>query len=135
QQRIIRFERFNLEQGLSQGSAHCMLQDHKGFMWFGTQDELNQFDGYNFTIYRHDKYNPSSISDNFIRAIHEDKDGNIWIGTLSGGLDRFDPYSGAFTSFLFDKNNPEGISSDNVTSIFQDHTGILWVGTDNGLNM
>ncbi len=135
QQRIIRFERFNLEQGLSQGSAHCMLQDHKGFMWFGTQDGLNQFDGYNFTIYRHDKYNPSSISDNFIRAIHEDKDGNIWIGTLSGGLDRFDPYSGAFTSFRFDKNNPEGISSDNVTSIFQDHTGILWVGTDNGLNM
>jgi ligand-binding sensor domain-containing protein len=134
QQRIIQFDRFNLQQGLSQGSVYCILQDHKGFMWFGTQDGLNQYDGYNFIVYRHNKYNPSSISDNFIKAIHEDQQGNIWIGTLSGGLDRFDRSTGNFTSYQFNENDPAGISSDNISSIFQDQSGDLWIGTDNGLN-
>jgi len=86
QQNIVQFEHINLEEGLSQGSVYCVLQDQKGFLWFGTQDGLNKYDGYQFTIYRHNKGDSSSLSDNCINAIQEDNDGYLWIGTLSGGL-------------------------------------------------
>ena len=134
QQNIVQFEHINLEDGLSQGSVYCMLQDQKGFLWFGTQDGLNKYDGYQFTVYRHNKYDSSSLSDNGINAIYEDRSGYLWIGTLSGGLNRFDRQTNSFASFQVIRDDPESISSNTVTCIFQDHSGKLWVGTDNGLN-
>lgn len=135
QQNIVQFEHINLENGLSQGSVYCVLQDQKGFLWFGTQDGLNKYDGYQFTVYRHNKYDSNSLSDNCINAIHEDSDGYLWIGTLSGGLNRFDRHTNSFKSFQVRKDDPESISSNTISCIFQDHSGKLWVGTDNGLNL
>lgn len=134
QSRFVRFDHLNLNEGLSQGSVYTILQDRMGFLWFGTQDGLNKYDGYDFTVYRHDKYDSGSISDNCIYALFEDREGYIWIGTLSGGLNRFDPRTRRFKSFRYAGSNPRGLTSNLVTSIWQDHSGTLWVGTDNGLN-
>lgn len=134
QSRFVRFDHINLDEGLSQGSVYSILQDRMGFLWFGTQDGLNKYDGYDFTVYRHDKYDSSSISDNCIYSLFEDRDGYLWIGTLSGGLNRFDPRTGKFNSFRYSGDNPRGLASNLVTSIWQDRSGTIWVGTDNGLN-
>ncbi len=73
----LRFEHITVEDGLSQNSAFSILQDSKGFMWFGTEDGLDKYDGHNFTVYKHDPENPTSISGNWINAIYEDSSGTI----------------------------------------------------------
>src|SRR5437588_5303882 len=80
----LEFEHLSIEQGLSQSDVCCILQDGKGFVWFGTQDGLNMYDGYGFRVYRHDASNSESISDNYITAMAQDRFGNIWIGTQNG---------------------------------------------------
>ena len=127
-ERRVRFERISLEQGLSQSSIYCMLQDSQGFMWFGTEDGLNKYDGYNFTVYKPIPGEPNSLSGNFIRAIHEDSSGALWIGT-DGGLDRLDRQTGQFTHYGHD---PHSLSSNAVQAIYQDREGMLWVGTLGG---
>jgi len=94
QQASLHFENLASAQGLSQTSVQAILQDHQGFMWFGTQDGLNRFDGYAFTHLKHQTKNPESLSDNWIRSLYEDPAGILWIGTRSGGLNRLDPASG-----------------------------------------
>ena len=129
-----RFERLSLEEGLSQVSVADILQDKKGFLWVGTQDGLNRYDGYEFKIYKNDVDDPTSISDNWQVALYEDRAGIIWIGTLNGGLNRFDPKTERFISFRHDENDPYSISHDRILSIHESKSGVLWVGTQNGLN-
>src|SRR5215212_141448 len=74
----IHFEHLGIDQGLSQSNVICVLQDKRGFMWFGTRDGLNKYDGYKFTVYKVDEANKNSISDNTIYDIAEDPDGNLW---------------------------------------------------------
>lgn len=78
----IRFEQLLIEQGLSHRSVNCILQDKQGFMWFGTDDGLNRFDGYEFKVYTNTNGDLSSLSDNYIITLYEDSGGNIWVGTL-----------------------------------------------------
>src|SRR5687768_12481702 len=66
------FKHISSEQGLSNSTIEVIFQDHRGFMWFGTRDGLNRYDGYQMTIYRHDPRDTNSISDNYIRFIYED---------------------------------------------------------------
>jgi ligand-binding sensor domain-containing protein/serine phosphatase RsbU (regulator of sigma subunit) len=134
QNRQFKFDRISLEQGLSQSTVTCILQDRKGFMWFGTQDGLNKYDGYSFTIYKHDPLDPSSLSDNYVRSIYEDKTGTLWIGTFSGGLNRFDRATEQFTHFVHDPKKNNGLSNNNVQAIHEDRFGMLWIGTERGLN-
>ena len=131
----LRFERISLKQGLSQSHVLSMLQDSQGFMWFGTEDGLNKFDGYKFIIYKHDPANPSSMSGNWITALYEDDAGNLWIGTRFGGLNAYDRYQDQFTRYQYNEGDPNSLSDDEVTAIFQDSDGLLWVGTKNGLNI
>ena len=86
----IKFEHILLAQGLSQSSVRCILQDSKGFIWFGTEDGLNRYDGYNFKVFRKDPQNANSLSDNSVRFIYEDRSDVQWIGTKGGGLNKFD---------------------------------------------
>jgi serine phosphatase RsbU (regulator of sigma subunit)/ligand-binding sensor domain-containing protein len=130
----IRFEELSLEEGLSQTIVECIAQDQRGFMWFGTEDGLNRYDGYIFTVLRHDPENPNSLVYNHILSLLVDGAGYIWIGTFDSGLDRFDPYSENFTHYRFDPENPESLSNDHVISIFEDSSGDLWIGTMLGLN-
>ena len=80
----MRFDHLSVEQGLSQGNASHVHQDKYGFVWIGTEDGLNLFDGYTFTIFRNNPNDSTSISANNIRCLAEDKSGNMWIGTLAG---------------------------------------------------
>jgi ligand-binding sensor domain-containing protein len=93
------FEQIFLDQGLSQSIVKCILQDEKGFMYFGTEDGLNRYDGYKFTIIRNDPENLNSISYNDINTIFEDHLGNIWIGTFNAGLNKYDPINKIVTRF------------------------------------
>ncbi|MFN8401614.1 MAG: two-component regulator propeller domain-containing protein [Anaerolineales bacterium] len=129
----IRFEQVSLEEGLSQSVVNVILQDKKGFLWVGTDDGLNRYDGYNFKIFKPDTTDPFSLSDRSIADIVEDKTGNLWIATRMGGLNRYDPVSGKFTQYLHNKNDNSSIISNQVTSLFVDKTG-LWIGTNNGLD-
>jgi PAS domain S-box-containing protein len=131
---IVQFEHLAIEDGLSQNAGLAIFQDSKGYLWIGSQDGLNRYDGFNFKIYKHDPEDPSSISHNSILAITEDKDGYLWIGTWGGGLNRFDPITETFVSYHSDPNESSSLSSDTVTSIKQDSSGVLWVGTLAGLD-
>lgn len=132
--RELQFENISVDQGLSQSSVNCMLQDRRGFMWFGTKDGLNCFDGYRFRAYEYDPDEPGSIKDNFIESIFEDRQGTLWIGTRKGGLNRFDPLTETFEHFTHDPANPGSLNSNNVLAIYEDRRRVLWVGTSNGLN-
>lgn len=131
--RYTRFEQISIEQGLSQSVVNAILQDRRGFLWVGTDDGLNRYDGYTFKIYKPDIDDPASLSDASITCLLEDASGNIWIGTKLGGLNRYDPASGAFTRYLHDKDAPQGISSNFINALASDKNG-LWVGTDKGLD-
>jgi len=130
----IRFESLSLEEGLSQSSARSILQDRQGFLWIGTEDGLNRYDGYSFKIYRPLFNDPNSLSDRWIFDLFEDRDGYIWIGTRQGGLNRFDPRTEKFIHYRHNAEDPSSVSSNNIRSILQDSAGNIWVGTLDGLD-
>lgn len=183
------FEHVTAREGLSQNSVNAILQDVHGYLWIGTQDGLNRYDGYNFTVYRplpgdgatsaqvaqsglthglievlhedrqnelwvgtssglnrfhretetfvHYRHLPddqTSLSDRYVRAIADDGQGNLWVGTARGGLNLLDRETGTFTHFRHDPSDPQSISSDRVTAIAE-VDGMLWIGTeDAGIN-
>ena len=129
-----KFVRIGSEQGLSQASVNCILQDSKGYMWFGTQDGLNKYDGYDIKVYKNNPADSSSLSDNWIECIYEDNKGKIWVGTSGGGLNMFNPNNNKFIRFGHDVNAPTSISNDHVKCILEDKSGSFWVGTTYGLN-
>lgn len=126
------FNHLTIDHGLSQNTVLSVLRDRRGFMWFGTTDGLNRFDGYRFTVYRHDPEDPGSLSDNVIQALCEDRNGVLWVGT-AGGLNTYERGRDSFVRFPRDSENQTGLSDDNVRIIYEDREN-LWVGTGNGLN-
>ena len=80
----LKYEQLNTSNGLSQGYVYDMLQDKDGFMWFGTKDALNRYDGYSFKVYTYDSYNPNSLSNNNINRLFEDSKGRLWVTTDDG---------------------------------------------------
>ncbi len=124
------FEKLTNKDGLSQGTINTIFQDSKGFMWFGTNDGLNKYDGYNFKTLFHSHSDTNSISNNHIIAITEDLEGNIWIGTNGGGLNRYDISTDCFYAYKHDKNNLSTISDNKITALFYEAPGILWIGTE-----
>ncbi|MEP7142079.1 MAG: two-component regulator propeller domain-containing protein [Ferruginibacter sp.] len=135
-QKQLVFDHLRTENGLSQSNVGCFLQDSRGFMWFGTGNGLNKYDGYNFTIYRYNDTDINSLSNNRITGIVEDEQGFVWVGTEQGGLNRYDRKKNNFISFRNDPKNAASISSDHITSMVEGKQGIIWIGTKNGgLNM
>jgi len=135
QQERLQFKHLTTEDGLSQSTIACILQDSKGFMWFGTQDGLNKYDGYNFTIFQHDPDNPASIMGSFVFEIFEDSNGNLWIGTESG-LNLFNRADNVFIHYQHDENDPNSLGGTEVRTICEDSRDNLWVGTiGGGLNL
>ena len=129
----LRFARISLEQGLSQSTVRCLLQDSRGFLWVGGEYGLNRYDGYGFTVFSHDPDDPASLASNRITALAEDGDGAILVGTESHGLDRLDPVSGRCAHLARD-DDPEGrLPSSEVHALLVDGEGTLWVGTSRGL--
>ena len=129
----LRFHHLTSRDGLSQSQVFCILQDHRGYMWFGTRDGLNRYDGYGFKTYRHDPQDPDSLSDHYVYVLYEDSQGILWIGTR-GGLNRFDPATEQFSHYRAGAKQDNGLSGNTVTSLAGDGTS-LWVGmSDGGLN-
>jgi diguanylate cyclase (GGDEF)-like protein len=128
--RNLRFERLSLEQGLSQSHVNCILQDRHGFLWLGTQDGLNRYDGYRFRVFKHDAREPGSLANNTVWAVFEDRDGVLWVGTDGGGLDRWDPSREAFVHYQHDPANAKSLSGNRVRAVLETKDGALWVGTD-----
>ncbi len=130
----IRFERLGIEEGLSQNAVLAIAQDTQGFLWIGTEDGLNKYDGYQFTVYKHDPDDPTSLIDNYVSEILVDRNGEIWIGTRSG-LERYDPSSGSFIHYPTHGEADVYLFGSWVISLYEDSQGTLWVGTEEeGLN-
>jgi ligand-binding sensor domain-containing protein/signal transduction histidine kinase len=132
---VLRFDRINIEQGLSQSSVHVAFQDSRGFMWFGTQDGLNRYDGYTFKTFKPDPDAPTSLSDRWITSIVEDPDGYLWVATRQGGLNRYDPHTEEFKRYMHDDSNSNSLHDNHVNVLALDREGRLWVGTQNGLDV
>ncbi|WP_165823963.1 ligand-binding sensor domain-containing protein [Pseudochryseolinea flava] len=130
----MRFDHFGVEQGLSQGNAAAAYQDRYGFIWIGTEDGLNLYDGYSFTVFRNDPRDSTSISNNNVKWITQDQSGNIWLATL-GGLNMYDRNKNQFTRFLYDSLDANSLTSNEVTFVFFDSKKRLWVSTGAGLNL
>lgn len=126
------FEKLTTKDGLSQNTVTAIQQDFYGFMWFGTEDGLNKFDGRTFTTFNMDRLDSSSISDNYIKKLYQDEDNNLWIGTLGGGLNLYNREKNNFTSFQCDLDQEE-LNTHYIATILDDRKGNLWLGTPNGL--
>ena len=131
----MRFDHLTVIDGLSENSVRAILEDQQGFLWFGTQEGLNQYDGYDFTVYKSDPANPAALSDAFVTAIVEDPTGALWVGTYYGGLNRFDRETAEFSHFQPDPNDPNALPSERVNVLLMTTSGQLWVGTRSGLSV
>ncbi len=123
------FNEITLEDGISSDEVTCVHQDIYGFIWFGTANGLNRFDGENFVQYKNDFNNEKSISNNFIWSITSDQDSNLWIGTKSG-LNRYITKKDHFERYLYMEGNP---SKNSIRDLLVDHKGRLWVCSGYGL--
>ena len=126
------FEHLGTAQGLSQSNVICTLQDSRGFMWFGTREGLNKYNGYSFTVYKNEIGDDRSLSNNMVNDIVEDAKGNLWIGTWGGGLDRYDRKTDQFVHFRHNPADPTSISSNLVLALLKDSEGAIWIGTEDG---
>jgi diguanylate cyclase (GGDEF)-like protein len=129
------FEQLSLEQGLSHSNVTCIFQDYRGFLWFGTSDGLNRYDGYTFKIYRNDPADTGSLSDNSILSLCGDDRGGLWVGTASG-LNRLDLNTGKIKIYraVPGPDHVDTLSDNHIYSVHRERTGTLWVGTAWGVN-
>jgi len=134
QDNTIRFEHLDFENSIPQNYIYSILQDHYGYMWFGTLSGLVRYDGTQYRIYTHDPENIHSISTNEIISLFEDSRGVIWVGTIEGGLNKFNRDMEGFTKFIHLESDSTTLSNNSVWSIQEDVEGNIWVGTSNGLN-
>lgn len=132
----ITFERIGKEQGLIPGNVNEILQDSTGFIWLATENGLCRFDGYNFINYNNRINDLYSLSYNHVFSLLEDKNGIIWVGTLGGGLNKFDSRTGKFKRYMNDPANPASISSNIIFKVYRDSKGRIWISTlGGGLNL
>lgn len=127
---VLHFRHLTNEQGLSNSTVETIFQDSKGFMWFGTRDGLNKYDGYQIVVYRYNPGDSNSISDNYIKCIYEDRKHHLWIGTQNG-LNRLEPGLNRFTRFMH-RTDSRSLGHNQVTAIYEDKQGRLWIGTYGG---
>ncbi len=135
-----RFARLTAQDGLSHNVVYTILQDDFGFMWIGTENGLNKYDGNSFTVYEHVPSDTTTLADSRITTLLEDSRGNLWIGTRWGGLHRFNRESETFTRYAVYEcaeetcNRPDGLNDSYVSALLEDESGRIWIGTFGGLS-
>ncbi|HZU87190.1 MAG TPA: two-component regulator propeller domain-containing protein [Anaerolineaceae bacterium] len=130
----LKFSHLTVQQGLPASQIYCLLQDSAGYLWFGTEDGLARYDGYDFVVFRSDPNNPNSLSDSTILSLYEDRQGRLWVGTQQGGLNLYERSTGRFIRYISTPMSAFSLSDNTVSAIQEDSQGRLWVGTKNGLN-
>lgn len=125
----VRFHNYNVAQGLPQASVITMAQDRAGYLWFGTQDGLARFDGYEFQVFQHAAGDPGTLSNNVVDNLVPAPDGGLWIGTQVGGLDYYDPKTGRFIHHRADHGKPGTLAADTVLAQAMNSRGRLWIAT------
>ncbi len=129
----IRFVRVSADEESFQSGIITIAQDNYGFMWLGNHG-LHRYDGYSLKSYWHEPGNPNSLSEDGVSVVFKDRAGILWIGTVSGGLDRLDPVHDTFTHYRHYTGDARSLSSNRVTCLYQDRGGELWIGTKGGLD-
>lgn len=127
----VRFDHLTVEDGLSQSSVRAIVQDAQGFLWFGTEEGLNRYDGFGFEIFKHDPQNPNSLQSNVITSLYVDRAGDLWIGT-SRGLDRYRINENAFDHYPLVEIGQDGLWGSTIEAVLQDENDHLWVATQAG---
>lgn len=128
----ILFDRISAADGLSQAAAQTLLQDRHGFIWIGTQQGLNRYDGYQFEVFNHYADEDGSLANGYIYDLLEDDSGNLWIAT-DDGLDRFDPINKSFIHYKHDPSSITSIPDNTVRALLKGSDGSVWIGTSAGL--
>lgn len=127
-----RFTAYSIRNGLSQSSISALIQDHHGFLWVGTWDGLNRYDGYEFRVYRPNAERPGSLSDGLVTSLALAANGGLWIGTRHGGLNYYRRHDDRFIAFTTTEG-PARLPGNRVDVVFSASDGATWVGTDAGL--
>jgi signal transduction histidine kinase/ligand-binding sensor domain-containing protein len=128
----IEFRQLTLEDGLSQSTINCIVQDSRGFMWFGTQDGLNRYDGYQFRVYEHKPDAPHSLSTNWVQYCYRDPQERLWFVTYDSVLHRYDEAMDRFDRYPLDVEDPYRQAGANIRTLLTDRSGRLWIGTYGG---
>jgi ligand-binding sensor domain-containing protein len=131
----VKFNNISIKDGLSQSSPNFIFQDSRGLMWIGTEDGLNKYNGYEFTVYKPQQNNKFSISNPRMLSICEDNTGNLWIGTNGGGLNKYDRFADRFYTYLPKVSDSLLNTGSVIRSVIQRSQNELWIGTDNGLSL
>ncbi|MEM1182511.1 MAG: response regulator [Acidobacteriota bacterium] len=130
QSQDLRFQHLRLDDGLSQVSVFAIHQDARGFLWLGTRDGLNRWDGTEFIVYRQDPENVQSLPNSYVRTLTTDGQDTLWIGTFEG-LAALDPTREKFEVFHHDPEDPNTISGESVRDLHADADS-LWIATLDG---
>ncbi|MBX6333332.1 MAG: hypothetical protein IRY91_15910, partial [Gemmatimonadaceae bacterium] len=134
QRTSVESERIAQGHGLSNGTVTAMAQDRVGFLWLGTEDGLDRYDGSSFTVYRPVPRDSSSLGGPWITSLAVGQDGTLWIGTLHHGVNRYDPQTQRFRRYRYRAGDPQSLSDDHVNTLHVASDGTLWVGTKSGLD-
>jgi len=123
------FRQYSIADGLSVNSVFSIAQDHRGFIWIGTEDGLNRFDGHSFKVYRADPTDSTSLLSGLVSALYLDRSGVLWVGTFRGGLQRYDPNTDSFITVRREEESGGILSLSSIWSITEDRWSNLWIGT------
>jgi len=132
-QNDLKFKHFTSKDGLSQSSVITIFQDKKGYIWFGTRDGLNKFDGTKFTIYRSNYRDSTSLSHSWITSLFEDSNGNLWVGTKDG-LNKYNRANDNFKQY-FHSSKKNSITNNEIWGITQLDSSSIYISTSFGLNV
>ena len=132
---VARFNHLTVDDGLTQNSISCIVQDKRGFIWIGTYEGLNKYDGYKITKYLNDPKDSTSIPGGVIRCIYPDDDNNLWFGTNGGGMCRINLLTNQITRFLLDTTSDNSIVSNSINDIKEYKKDILYIATPKGLSV
>ncbi|MGA7537996.1 MAG: two-component regulator propeller domain-containing protein [Steroidobacteraceae bacterium] len=130
-ERPMYFEHLTMRDGLSQSTVNCIFQDSRGYIWLGTENGLDRYDGYSVREYRRERGNPHALASDYIWQIAEDQQGNLWVATDDGGVARWSPRTDHFVDFRHDPRRPDSLASDSTRTLLIDGQGRIWVGTQN----
>jgi ligand-binding sensor domain-containing protein/signal transduction histidine kinase len=127
----LRFDHITTRDGLSQDIVTSIVQDARGFMWFGTEDGLNRYDGYSIHIYKHNASDSTTIAWNTVNAMLVDRQGRLWVSAI--GVNLYDERTDRFVRFLNSPADPFSLPYNHVTAFCQDSNGAIWAATDRGI--